>query len=199
MKYPFRQLAFALLACGALARAVAAESLTPIQVTTCSSERKGEMTRCPVDLRSGIYVANQAKECVEGSTWGAASDHVWVKDGCSADFLTHQARSATNKYVYMGKSSQSSINTLIDRSKQAGAGNVQNIGTVVIGVYNADPSSFVTEQELRDRRDKDYKDLLDELIEQRRELDEQRSDAEEQRQWIKELEDRIDRSRRDRR
>ena len=56
--------------------------------------------KCGADTRHGIRIGRQLSraECVEGSTWGATPDGVWVKSGCRADFVL--GRGASNRGGY---------------------------------------------------------------------------------------------------
>lgn len=62
-----------------------ASSLVPI--VTCSSN-PGERSTCPADTSKGIVLlrAIGPAPCVAGQSWGYDQVHVWVANGCSAEF-----------------------------------------------------------------------------------------------------------------
>lgn len=59
-------------------------------VVRCESN-DGRLRECPIDGRGGVRFVKQLSHggCVEGRTWGARRDSVWVTGGCRAEFLTN--------------------------------------------------------------------------------------------------------------
>lgn len=57
------------------------------RVVRCES-RDGRTRACSIDTRYGVSIVNQYSDspCIEGSTWGADRNRVWVTRGCRADF-----------------------------------------------------------------------------------------------------------------
>lgn len=73
------------VAFGAMAEP-AGERLYGGRVLRCESS-DGRPLQCPADTRGGVRLIRQSGSCVEGKTWGANRDGVWVAQGCSGDFL----------------------------------------------------------------------------------------------------------------
>jgi len=59
----------------------------PSQVMRCESDN-GRYRQCPADVRGGVRLLRQLSDndCVEGRSWGADRNGVWVDRGCRADF-----------------------------------------------------------------------------------------------------------------
>jgi len=86
---------FALASCSAH---VLAEQIT------CES-RGGRTEACgTVQPGSSVRLIDQisSSPCIEGSTWGAGDDSIWVADGCRAVFEVQPRYSSTNddNYIY---------------------------------------------------------------------------------------------------
>lgn len=58
------------------------------RILRCESSDNRERF-CPADTRGGVRLVRQLSDtpCVEGRSWGARRDGVWVDDGCRADFV----------------------------------------------------------------------------------------------------------------
>jgi hypothetical protein len=43
---------------------------------------------CMADTRGGVSIVNQVSDstCIEGRNWGYGRGHIWVDDGCAAEF-----------------------------------------------------------------------------------------------------------------
>ncbi len=70
---------------------------------TIRCESKNGRTRyCSLDTRYGVSLVNQYSHqpCIEGSTWGASGNRVWVTNGCRADFATGSSRYGYNQNGY---------------------------------------------------------------------------------------------------
>jgi hypothetical protein len=61
----------------------------------CASEAGGR-TQCAADTSAGVVLVKStgAAPCLLGKTWGYDDTGVWVADGCSAEFLAGEAKSA---------------------------------------------------------------------------------------------------------
>ncbi|MFD0738038.1 DUF3011 domain-containing protein [Lysobacter koreensis] len=58
-------------------------------------------TTCQADTRGGVRLARQLSRsaCIEGQSWGATGDGIWVKDGCRAQFaIGYGGRAAGSGY-----------------------------------------------------------------------------------------------------
>ena len=55
---------------------------------------------CAADTRSGVRLGRQLSRaaCVEGTSWGAVPDGIWVKDGCRAEFVLGFGASSRGGY-----------------------------------------------------------------------------------------------------
>lgn len=80
-------------------------SVTPAQAArggaTLRCESVGGQPRsCAADTRNGVRVGRQLSRagCVEGTSWGATPDGVWVKDGCRAEFVLGFGASSRSGY-----------------------------------------------------------------------------------------------------
>lgn len=58
-------------------------------ITVVCESRDGRRHRCAADSPGQITLGRQLSSgrCVEGRTWGASSDGIWVDHGCRAEFL----------------------------------------------------------------------------------------------------------------
>ena len=65
------------------------------RVVRCES-KDGRTRTCGMDTRYGVTIVNQYSQspCIEGSTWGADRNRVWVTRGCRADFAAGAMRSS---------------------------------------------------------------------------------------------------------
>lgn len=95
-----RMPALAALVYGSIAGAVAMPALAEYpergerdRVLTCESE-EGRMRECAADTRGRVRLLRQISRsaCIEGRTWGARRDGVWVSDGCRGEFLIGGSR-----------------------------------------------------------------------------------------------------------
>ena len=70
------------------------EFIVSTDVVQCQSSGD-ERQHCPANTASGVILQNStgSAACLLGNTWGYDDKGVWVKDGCSGDFLLAQARS----------------------------------------------------------------------------------------------------------
>ena len=70
------------------------EFIVSTDVVQCQSSGD-ERQHCPANTASGVILQNStgSAACLLGKTWGYDDKGVWVKDGCSGDFLLDQARS----------------------------------------------------------------------------------------------------------
>jgi len=57
------------------------------QVVRCEST-DGRWRQCPMDTRGGVRLVRQVSKaaCVEGQSWGADRNGIWVSRGCRAEF-----------------------------------------------------------------------------------------------------------------
>ena len=71
-----------------------------------------ERQHCPADTTAGVILQNSTglASCLLGKTWGYDDKGVWVKDGCSGDFLVSQAR-------FDDESESTTLNATEDREK----------------------------------------------------------------------------------
>jgi len=62
---------------------------------SCSSET-GKQQHCAADTTAGVVLLKSTGStgCLLGKTWGYDDTGIWVKDGCSGDFMVSQASSA---------------------------------------------------------------------------------------------------------
>ena len=74
-----------------------AEEKTPeiSSSVTCSSE-EGKEQHCPADTTAGVVLLKSigSNSCLLGKNWGYDDTGIWVKNGCSGDFMVSQASSA---------------------------------------------------------------------------------------------------------
>lgn len=68
------------------------------QTVRCESS-DGRTRYCGIDTQNGVTIVNQRSHqpCIEGRTWGASGNRVWVTNGCRADFA-----SGSGRYGYSG-------------------------------------------------------------------------------------------------
>ncbi len=74
--------------CRAMFIADREKSTLPPDRIVCESENGGRKV-CPANTRNGIRIARQlsAKPCNPEVSWGYDKSHVWVDDGCRAEFV----------------------------------------------------------------------------------------------------------------
>jgi hypothetical protein len=73
------------------------QSSTPTAtMTVACSSRAGERHHCSADTSSGVLIVKSSGSlaCLLGKTWGYDTKGVWVRDGCSGDFLVPNTVSA---------------------------------------------------------------------------------------------------------
>ncbi len=95
-----RNSAFAALVCGSIVggTAMPSNAVRPDwdardQVMTCESN-EGRLRECAADTRGRVRLVKQLSRspCIEGRTWGARRDGIWVSEGCRAEFLVGRSR-----------------------------------------------------------------------------------------------------------
>jgi hypothetical protein len=61
----------------------------PVAAVACSS-KPGERTSCAANTSAGVVLLRSTGDapCLLGKTWGYDQAHIWVSDGCSAEFAT---------------------------------------------------------------------------------------------------------------
>ena len=71
------------------------------QSVRCEST-DGRTRVCGIDTRNGLRIVSQRSHqpCIQGSTWGASGNGVWVTDGCRADFATGSSQYGYNRDGY---------------------------------------------------------------------------------------------------
>ena len=71
------------------------------QTIRCDSSN-GRTRYCGIDTRNGVSIVRQRSHqpCIQGSTWGASGNRVWVTNGCRADFASGSSRYGYNRDGY---------------------------------------------------------------------------------------------------
>jgi len=90
MKLPIYTFAVLAAAVSPIIVSAQSQSSTPTAtMTVACSSRAGERQHCSADTSSGVLIVKSSGSlaCLLGKTWGFDSQGVWVRDGCSGDFL----------------------------------------------------------------------------------------------------------------
>ena len=84
---------------------------------TCESN-DNRRKECSIDTRGGVRIIRQLSNtaCIEGRTWGASRNSVWVDDGCRAVFASGSSSSSGNSGNY--NSSQVTCESNDNRRKE---------------------------------------------------------------------------------
>jgi hypothetical protein len=85
-------------------------------ITVVCESNDGRRHRCAADTLGQITLGRQisSNRCVEGRTWGASSDGIWVDHGCRAEFLI-----ADNGGTYRERGPSQAMRTLTCESDGA--------------------------------------------------------------------------------
>ena len=70
---------------------VSAQDISGSRIS-CESQPGSGRVNCPADTSAGVALLKSrgASACLLGKSWGYEDKHIWVSDGCSADFLAGQ-------------------------------------------------------------------------------------------------------------
>jgi hypothetical protein len=82
-------------------------------ITVVCESKDGRRHRCAADTLGQITLGRQlsADHCIEGRTWGASSDGIWVDRGCRAEFLI-----ADNGGTFRDRGPSQAMRTLVCES-----------------------------------------------------------------------------------